>query len=463
MSSKVLSNSLNSVNECTYKILDNLTVNIKITGNDLNIPPAVLFKMAARINKKRSFLFVSKVLGKHLPVNPITPILASSLLASKYVMEVLHNEDEQLMKKRDFFMQSVHSKRILYEVKPFQLSQKTIFIGFAETATALGHGVFENFQNAYFFHTTREKMDNKETMIQFEEEHSHATSHYCYIDPCHVQNQNPIVFIDDELTTGNTVLNIIHAIHGKFPRKSYTILTLLDWRAEESIQQFRQMEKKLGIEINVVSLIKGEIEVDSSNVMMNMEESNIHIKKTMGKIISVDLSDLMIRISPYYHHSSNTNYLWQTGRFGLDSSETEEINQCVGTIARKLVSLRSGGKTLCLGTGELMYLPMKIASLMGDQVYFQSTTRSPIYVSRNNDYLIQSKYTFPCPEDCSVQNYFYQIEPEMYQDVFVFFERELGESERAPLLQQLAALFPYVFVVTLSNGKGGVVRENGTY
>jgi len=100
---------------------------------------------------------------------------------------------------------------------------------------------------------------------------------------------------------------------------------------------------------------------------------------------------------------------------------------------------------------------------MGDQVYFQSTTRSPIYVSRNNDYLIQSKYTFPCPEDCSVQNYFYQIEPEMYQDVFVFFERELGESERAPLLQQLAALFPYVFVVTLSNGKGEVVRENGTY
>ncbi|MGV3466348.1 MAG: phosphoribosyltransferase family protein [Heyndrickxia sp.] len=463
MSSKVLSNSLSLVNECTYKILNNLSVNVKITGNDFEIPPAVLFQMAARINKKRSFLFVSKVLGKHLPVHPITPILASSLLASKYMKEALHIEDEQFMRKRDAFMESVRFERKHFEIQPYHLPQKTLFIGFAETATALGHGVFENFQNAYFFHTTREKIDNKDSIIEFEEEHSHATSHHCYIDPSHIENHYPIVFIDDELTTGNTILNIIQAIENKFPRKSYTILTLLDWRDEKSIQQFRQLENKLGIEIKVISLIKGELEVDYQDVKMNIEEPDNHLNATMGKIISVDLSDLLIKTSPYYHHSSNANYLWQTGRFGLDSSETEEFNQFVQTIARKLVPFRSGGKTLCLGNGELMYLPMKIAALMGNEVYFQSTTRSPILASRNNNYLIQSKYAFPCPEDHSVQNYFYQIKPNMYEEVFYFIERELSDSEIAPLLKQLAVLFPCVFVVTLSKGKDDVVHENGPH
>jgi len=463
MNSKVLSNSLSLVKECTYRILNNLTVKVKITKNDFDISPAVLFQMAARINKKRSFLFVSKVLGKHLPVNPITPILASSLLASKYMKEVLHIEDEQFASKRNAFMESVRSNCANFEIRPYHLPQKTIFIGFAETATALGHGVFENFQNAYFFHTTREKIDNKNSIIEFEEEHSHATSHYCYIEPSHLENHDPIVFIDDELTTGNTVLNIIEAIQSKFPRKSYTILTLLDWREEKSIQEFLQLENKLGIEIKVKSLIKGELEVYDQDVTMNNEEPENYLNETMGKIIPIDLSEVIIKTSPYYHHSSNANYLWQTGRFGLDSSETEEFNEFVRTIASKLVPFRSGGKTLCLGNGELMYLPMKIASLMGNEVYFQSTTRSPILVSNSNDYLIQSKYTFPCPEDHSVQHYFYQIEPNMYQEVFVFFERELDEVDVAPFIKQLAFLFPNVFVVSLSKGKVDVVHENGRH
>lgn len=449
MSSKVLSNSSSLTNEYTYKILNNLTINVKIKGNDFRISPSVLFQMAARINKKRSFLFVSKVLGKHLPVNPITPIFASSLLASKYMKEVLHIKDEQFEIKWNGFFESITQYHSNFEIIPYELPQKTIFIGFAETATALGNGVFENFQNAFFFHTTREKIDNKESIIHFEEEHSHATSHYCYIDHSQIENQNPIVFIDDELTTGNTVLNIIQSIQSKFPRKSYTVLTLLDWRKGESIDQFRQMERKLGIEINVVSLISGEIKVDCKDDIMK-EEPYKHLSEKIGKIIPIDLSDINAPISPYHHSSSTANYLWQTGRFGLDSLDIEKFNQYIHSIAYKLIPFRSGGKTLCLGNGELMYIPMKIAVLMGKEVSFQSTTRSPIFVSRNEDYLIQSKYTFPCPENHSIQNYFYQIEPNLYNEVFVFFERELAEENMAPLLNQLAGIFPYVYVVTLS-------------
>lgn len=38
-----------------------------------------------------------------------------------------------------------------------KLDETTLFIGFAETATALGHAVFNTFQsNAIYIHTTRE-------------------------------------------------------------------------------------------------------------------------------------------------------------------------------------------------------------------------------------------------------------------------------------------------------------------
>ncbi|MBB2479691.1 phosphoribosyltransferase domain-containing protein [Bacillus sp. APMAM] len=460
MSNKVLSNSSSLMNEYTYKILNNLSLKVKITRNDFQISPTALFQMAARINKKRSFLFVSKVLGKHLPVNPITSILVSSLLASKYMKEILHIEDEQFTLKRNGFLESITQFGSNIEIKPYKLPQSTIFIGFAETATALGHGVFDNFQNAFFFHTTREKIENKESIIHFEEEHSHATSHYCYIERNQIENQNPIVFIDDELTTGNTILNIIHAIQSEFPRKSYTVLTLLDWRNEESIDQFRRLESNMGIEIHIVSLISGEIEVDCKDEKMK-KETYQHQSDKFGKIVPIDLSDINTSTSPYYHNSSASNYLWQTGRFGLYSSENEEFTQYIHSIAQKLVPFRSGGKTLCLGNGELMYLPMKIAALMGKEVYFQSTTRSPIFVYRNEDYLIQSKYTFPSPEDHSIQNYFYQIEPHLYSEVFVFFERELVEGNMAPLLSQLASLFQYVYVVTLSTRKDDVIHANG--
>src|SRR5579875_921843 len=96
MNSKALSISSDFMTEYIYKIKNKVKINVKITENDYQIPPQHLFDMAARINKKRAFLFVSRVLGKHLPVHPSTPLLASALLASKYMKEVLHAQDDQL-------------------------------------------------------------------------------------------------------------------------------------------------------------------------------------------------------------------------------------------------------------------------------------------------------------------------------------------------------------------------------
>ena len=68
----------------TYKFLTAITCDIEVTENPYELPLEEFFTMAARINKKRSFLFVSKVLGKHLPINPQKGLLTGALLASRY-------------------------------------------------------------------------------------------------------------------------------------------------------------------------------------------------------------------------------------------------------------------------------------------------------------------------------------------------------------------------------------------
>lgn len=65
-------------------ILPNYSIDIEITHNPHDFALTDLFQMAARINKKRQFLFISTVLGKHLAVRPQIPLLTGALLAMMY-------------------------------------------------------------------------------------------------------------------------------------------------------------------------------------------------------------------------------------------------------------------------------------------------------------------------------------------------------------------------------------------
>ncbi|COG31073.1 Protein of uncharacterised function (DUF3706) [Streptococcus pneumoniae] len=111
-----------------------------------------------------------------------------------------------------------------------------------------------------------------------------------------------------------------------------------------------------------------------------------------------------------------------------------------------------GKRTLCLGTGEFMYIPMKIAAEMGENILYQSTTRSPIHpVSNDVNYAIHNHFSYPSPEDPTITNYFYNISPHDYDEAFVFIERDLGEEALSPLLQQLQTVIPFIHIVSFSN------------
>lgn len=444
-----------------YHVLKDLTVEVEVMQNPYNFRLEQLFQMAARINKNRSFLFVSRVLGKHLAVNPKIPLLAGSLLAVRY-LEVVHGERDPRAEK---IANAIQTHEGLDEIwnslqnDPIPLPTAATFIGFAETATALGHAVFSTFRNnAKYIHTTREQIDRLTSIINFEEEHSHATSHRVYaLDSEFFQDDSEVVLVDDEVTTGKTAINIIRKIKEEYPLKNkFTVVSILDWRTEEYRERYRQLEEELDVKIHNVSLIDGVVSIEGKP---SIEENEVQMENTFHPEVNY-LSVAHLLPAETLQQSSSTSiggiatkagYLKATGRFGLSIEKEKEFSNQIQAVADFVKANRKGNKTLVIGTGEFMYLPMHIASRMGEGVYFHSTTRSPIYHSNSNDYTIKQKFEFDSPENQGVTNYLYNIEVNQYDEVFIIFERMSSLNATSPLMTALSkSKIPTIHLVNMT-------------
>lgn len=423
----------------SFPILDLLNVHVEVKDNPYCLNLNELFAMAARINKKRSFLFVSKLIGKHLPIHPNKGLLTSALLAAQYYESVTNTEFEG---KASLLAGFLNPETAIWEEIAFIPNElEPIIIGFAETATALGHAFFDCFHKADFFHTTREVVEERNPVLAFEEEHSHATSHRCYIPLEMIRNEREIILVDDELTTGKTALNIIRSLHAQYPRKKYTIATILDWRSQESRQEFNKLEKELGICIHVISLLAGTLHVEVLKTAIEERDGKRPKLEPSAPVERIMLGQFFQKQS-YTDEKEEGNlkcskYIRETGRFGLRSKEAAEIQRIVETSANYLAEKRTGGRTLCLGTGEFMYLPMRIASKIGSNVWFQSTTRSPIFAENQEGYGARYKASFPNPEDPKIAHYVYNIPPGFYDELIVFFEHEVDFPSLEPFIKEM--------------------------
>jgi hypothetical protein len=440
----------------TFNILDSIETEIEVYNNPYDLRLEELFIMAARINKKRSFLFVSKVLGKHLPIDPNKGLLTAALLGARYLETVKGIEGFETDNLLTWF-----NRGVPYQSKAFIPEYiQPVVIGFAETATALGHAFFDCFKSAQYFHTTREELKEIKPEITFEEEHSHATSHRCYIPLEMIHNDREFILVDDELTTGKTALNIIQSIHAKFPRQVYTVVSILDWRSEENRNNFKRLEQMLGIKINVVSLVAGTIEVKMLSEM-DQRSTNVEWKKNVEPTVEqIKLDSFFSRTSFSADNQLNkAPFIKETGRFGLRSSENTIFHQKVTEVALFLKQKRFGNRTLCLGTGEFMYLPMKIAAEMGKGVYYQSTTRSPIFIENAAGYGARFGVSFPNPEDLAITHYVYNIPPGFYDEIFIFVERKVDLENLQPLLKELKKLqLKMIKIVFFSEERGEQVE-----
>ncbi len=449
----------------SFNIIGDLEVTIKVTSNVFDIPLEQLFQMAARINKKRSFLFVSKVLGKHIPVRPHVSLLSGAALGLLYQQF----KGRELPIRIEELLQAFELPESAGEIygrlkqRKMNVQEKTLFIGFAETATALGHSMFDVFGgDAAFLHTTRESIGYMSSCIDFEEEHSHATTHRCYAhDPSIFQEAETIVLVDDEMTTGKTAINIIHDLHARYGKKNYTVASLLDWRSDEDIQRFDELRQELGVDVNCLSLISGQIAVAGASIESTGEHQAATVyeqKPTIAiKYVNNHFEGLASR-------NGDLSYLQHTGRFGLTTSDSDRLDREVERTASFLRPFRVGGKTLCMGTGEFMYIPMRVAAELGDDVWYQSSTRSPIHPNDNPKYAVQSAYRFASPEHKDVINYMYNIPYGLYDEMLLFMERELAAEQMAELTQVLMTLgIPQIQIIYFSRREITAPAPIGSY
>lgn len=183
------------------------TLTLKIQ-NDASIDELCGF--AARANPKRGFLIVSKVLGRHLPAAPAAMRGAMDQLGA---------------------------------MLPNDLPQPVAFLGMAETATALGQGVFAAYRrnnpdvSALYLQTSRQRAEGSEIIATFEEGHSHATSHLVQIADEQLivlaRSARTLVIIDDECSTGNTFIGGAEAMMAAMPNlERIEACCLTDWSGQ---------------------------------------------------------------------------------------------------------------------------------------------------------------------------------------------------------------------------------------
>ena len=373
-----------------------MSVDINIRENKYNLNLDDLIIMGKRINNpKRNFLFISKVLGKHIEVKPSICKEIGLKLA-----RLIFDKEE----------------------KNYRNNEKISVIGFAETATGLGMAVASYIKNCYYITTTRECITEIKSILKFEEEHSHATTHKCFpLDKDKLLNSEKIILVDDEITTGKSMINIIKELKKVTNAKKFIILSILDWRNEDHRKVYDDLVNKENINVEVLSLISGDIKVNDSTIYIDTNDEVINDTTDVVNYNVLDRIDLKTS-----YEKEVESYLLHTGRFGVEFNEIQELESKCKDIANRLQGLiRCNEKILVLGHGENIYIPCRIASYIKGQVYFKSTTRSPIYCENSDYYPIKEKHIF---YHKGVKYYFYnksEIEKK-YDKVILITEDDLN-------------------------------------
>ncbi len=356
------------------------TGTLRLNVDYAEYPLEDLLGFAARNNVKRGFLFLSKVLGKHWPVKPS-------------VMQKVH---------RDLASRLMQCK---IDTPPY-------FVGLAETATALGRGVFEEFSvlsgmDAIYSHTTRYKID-EQNVLSFAEEHSHAVDQWLHLPAStkasHViNNAKDLVLIDDEMSTGKTFLNLIKALRPLMPQlQNVYILTLVDMTGKHGVAH---LKKELPLNFTTLSLLKGSFTFEPNGTTTASTVKSTGNGRTKKKILPQE-----------------------GGRTGVFPSQWDANKLSCDNL--------SEGSVLVVGTGEFMYEPYRMAldlENMGYEVYFQATTRSPILTGSD----VKSSFSFSDNYGESIDNFLYNVRREHYDNIVICYETHtLPENHDLPDILQ---------------------------
>ncbi|MFD0429014.1 phosphoribosyltransferase domain-containing protein [Streptomyces zhihengii] len=189
-----------------------------------------LLGLALRRNPKRAHLLVSNVLGKHVPQSPGLVWRTGHDLGVR-VRGLLGAEE----------------------------AARAVVLGYAETATGLGHAVADGVGLALpALHPPprgRRPAGGRLRGVPLP-----ATSHLLLPeDPLLLAGDGPLVLVDDEFSTGNTVLNTIRDLHERHPRRRYVIVALVDMRGGRDRERFDAFATAIGARVDLVATATGTV------------------------------------------------------------------------------------------------------------------------------------------------------------------------------------------------------------
>ncbi|MFI0482089.1 phosphoribosyltransferase family protein [Actinomadura sp. 9N215] len=425
---------------------------------------ADLVGLAVRRNPRRAHLLVSAVLGKHVPTDPRL-VYGSGLLLGELVRARLRAEQPSGPGLLADALRGVPGAAAGLRdlLRAPQVPMEAIVLGYAETATALGHSVADALGSAYYLHSTRRPVTGFATYGGFEEEHSHATSHLLLpADAAALDRDVPVVLVDDELSTGRTVLNTIEALHAVRPRGRYVLAALVDLRGPADRARMEELADRLGTRIDAVALASGQVELPAGVL-------------EAGQTLVDELTARPTRPSeaPTAFDVSRVELDWPAGipdggRHGFLPEHRDRLEKDLARMSDAIASGMGDGasRVLVLGFEELMYAPLRLAEALADvlprvDVRYSTTTRSPVLAVDDPGYAIRTRLTFPShddPADGPGERYAYNVAPASAQDGFDRIVLVVDDIADTPaladgLLRRLRALAP-TLLATVPSRKG---------
>ncbi|MGH3626830.1 MAG: phosphoribosyltransferase family protein, partial [Sciscionella sp.] len=384
------------------------------------LPLGDLVGVALRHNPRRAHLLVSVVLGKHVPVDPRISYGAGRLLgalvgdaatgsgsgistAATLLCAALGGQTDCAMDLLD------RCDRHAAALSGRHGAPATVVLGYAETATALGHAVADAL-DADYLHSTRRRVAGVECGSEFVEEHSHATQHLLLPeDPGILARSGPLVLVDDELSTGQTVLNTIAELQALHPRARYLIACLVDVRCAADRDRMVATAHRLGTRIEVVALGKGRL--------LGGEELGARVRELTAN----HPAEAARQVRDANGAEGRSGACWPRavrdgGRHGFPSADRAALTAAARAVGWHLAGELRGDRVLVLGFEELMYAPLRIAMALaakvgpGTVVRFSSTTRSPVLAIDDPGYPITTLLTFAShdtPADEAAARYAY--------------------------------------------------------